>query len=223
MGEYAKRKSDGQEVKIGTCENMYYLRYEDRAKVAKIPNSLNPAEDDGDGLRFRLPFPDEDHLQPGEYENYNRGERLYKYDPCSFCNGGTSEFYKEKCPHCQGTRKEPYHTEFTDPEAMESPGSFQLSHPSGLLISVPCYHGMKLPDLGKDTRAGWNGKSWFFELYMLRAAKVDGTVQVFPVVRCRHCGEQWRYQWSDIWDYIPADMQARLKVYADAQPEAVSA
>ncbi len=30
MGEYAKRASDGVEVKIGTCEAMYYLRFEDR-------------------------------------------------------------------------------------------------------------------------------------------------------------------------------------------------
>ena len=33
MGEYAIRKSDGESIKIGTCEDMYYLRYEDRFKV----------------------------------------------------------------------------------------------------------------------------------------------------------------------------------------------
>jgi ferredoxin hydrogenase len=33
MGEYAKRKSDGLEVKIGTCASMYYLRYEQRNEV----------------------------------------------------------------------------------------------------------------------------------------------------------------------------------------------
>ncbi len=30
MGEYAKRLSDGTEIKIGTCEEMLYLRFEDR-------------------------------------------------------------------------------------------------------------------------------------------------------------------------------------------------
>ena len=59
MGEYAKH--DGHEVKIGTCEDMYYLRLEDCRKVQPIPNSLNPAT--CEGLRFRLPFPDEDNVQ----------------------------------------------------------------------------------------------------------------------------------------------------------------
>ena len=33
MGEYAIRKSDNDCIKIGTCEDMYYLRYEDQDKV----------------------------------------------------------------------------------------------------------------------------------------------------------------------------------------------
>ena len=65
MGEYAKRKSDGEKVQIGTCENMYYLRFEDKSKVAPCKNS-------GFGYRFRLPFPDEDKLQPGDYSDHNR-------------------------------------------------------------------------------------------------------------------------------------------------------
>src|SRR3972149_6581787 len=71
MGEYAIRKSDKQEIKIGTCENMYYLRYEDCDKVKPLPGSEI-------GFRFRLPFPDEDEVLPGKYEKYNRGERLFK-------------------------------------------------------------------------------------------------------------------------------------------------
>ena len=52
MGEYAKLKTTGEEVKIGTCENMYYLRFEDRYKVIYDLSF--------DNCRFRLPFPDED-------------------------------------------------------------------------------------------------------------------------------------------------------------------
>lgn len=33
MGEYAKRKSDEQMVKIGTWPNMYYLRHDQKNKV----------------------------------------------------------------------------------------------------------------------------------------------------------------------------------------------
>ena len=45
MGEYATYA--GQEIKIGTCEDMFNLRLEDRAKVGTLPNSLNPALVDG--------------------------------------------------------------------------------------------------------------------------------------------------------------------------------
>jgi hypothetical protein len=84
MGEYAIRKSDGQEIKIGTCENMYYLRYSDRDKVKpKNENNLDPNDDKIiSELRFRLPFPDEDHIKPGDYEPFRREEvLLYDYEP----------------------------------------------------------------------------------------------------------------------------------------------
>lgn len=74
MGEYAKRKSDGEQVKIGTCSAMYYLRFEDRNKVKALSGNVNPANEDE--ISFRLPFPDEDAVGIGEYEDYGRGERL---------------------------------------------------------------------------------------------------------------------------------------------------
>jgi hypothetical protein len=33
MGEYATRKSDNEYIKIGTCESMYYLRFDDINQV----------------------------------------------------------------------------------------------------------------------------------------------------------------------------------------------
>ena len=84
MGEYARRNSDKAEVKIGTCENMYYLRYEDRSKVSRIPGCVDPAKDSN--LRFRLPFPDEDHFLPGTYESGFRGAPL-----CGFTSDHTAD------------------------------------------------------------------------------------------------------------------------------------
>ena len=66
MGEYARRKSDGQEVKIGTCESMYYIRYEDRFKVDRSSCSLNPQK--CLDLFWRLPIPEEDNIKIGEYK-----------------------------------------------------------------------------------------------------------------------------------------------------------
>ena len=62
MGEYALRKSDRQSIKIGTCDDMYYLRYEDQDKV--VPESGSDF-----GTRWRIPFPDEDHILPGDYDS----------------------------------------------------------------------------------------------------------------------------------------------------------
>lgn len=72
MGEYATYK--GNSIKIGTCEDMYYIRYEDREKVLPEENSLDCSKELD--LRWRLPFPDEDDLEPGQYKIYNRGEIL---------------------------------------------------------------------------------------------------------------------------------------------------
>jgi hypothetical protein len=93
MGEYAKRISDGERIKIGTCESMYYLRYEDRHLVSKLPDSLDPATETG--LFWRLPHPDEDGIRPGDYENYHRGVILHGFsDPGLAENPGTVQFHK---------------------------------------------------------------------------------------------------------------------------------
>lgn len=69
MGEYAHY--EGKIIKIGTCEMMYYLRYEDRFKVKKHENSLDPHTEKN--LFWRLPFPDEDKKEIGNYSPSERG------------------------------------------------------------------------------------------------------------------------------------------------------
>lgn len=183
MGEYAVRKSDGQEVKIGTCESMYYIRYEDRNKVSKLENSIDASSEIG--LFWRLPYPDEDTIGIGGYEQYNRGQRLWKMeDGCGI--------------------------DFSDPSTVDSPGMIQLKHPSGLLVNVPCYHGEKLPEVSNGVKVFWNGRSWFYELAFVK--NVD-TQTVKPVVRCRHCDQMWRYEWDEILPYLHGEMKERLEVY----------
>ena len=76
MGEYAKYK--GEEIKIGTCEDMYYLRFDQRHDVEHVHGNVNPASDDAMSIRFRFPWPDEDHIEPGgAFENYNRSVAVY--------------------------------------------------------------------------------------------------------------------------------------------------
>lgn len=191
MGEYAKRISDGQEIQIGTCESMYYLRYEDRNKVSKLPSSLDASTELN--LFWRLPYPDEDSIKPGEYDDYNRGMRLYRMD------------------------LNKYAVDYSNPDFAERAGSIQLVHKdSGLLLNVPCHHGEKLPEI-TGAKAHWNGKGHSYELAFLKNTK-DG---ILPVIRCRHCGNMWRMSWLDIWEYIPVEMRVRLAKYKDCvEPKA---
>jgi len=184
MGEYAKY--NGQSVKIGTCESMYYLRYSQRHDVQAEAHSLDPATTTG--LFWRLPFPDEDAVPPGSFKEHNRGFRLYR--------NGT------------GTASNP--VEDFNPEGLE-PGTIQLSHPSGLMVNVPCHHGAKLPEVG-GANSFWNGRTWHLELASIKNLP-DGTFR--PVVHCRFCGQMWSFDWSDVKDYIAPEMWSRLEQYAE--------
>lgn len=67
MGEYAKYGSS--RVKIGTCEDMYYLRAGQRFQVFPEPGNVDPRGDDAYALRFRFPWPNEDDTAPGGFDS----------------------------------------------------------------------------------------------------------------------------------------------------------
>jgi hypothetical protein len=73
MGEYANYL--GERVKIGTCEDMLYLRWDQRSKVT---DSETPLFDEKvlASIRFRFPWPDEDLILPGGFDDPFRGLRL---------------------------------------------------------------------------------------------------------------------------------------------------
>ena len=64
MGEYAKYRGDT--IKIGTCEELLYLRWDQRELVTPLPGSVDPRLDSS-SLRFRFPWPDEDGVAPGAF------------------------------------------------------------------------------------------------------------------------------------------------------------
>lgn len=189
MGEFAVRKEDGQRVKIGTCDAMYYLRYEDREKMRAQDDSLDPANTDR--LYWRLPFPDEDDTKPGCYVNPFRGERLWKT-------------WEDE----NGQR---WTKDFSCPELADNPGTIQLRHDSGLLVNVPCHHGEKLPEVGNGVKMFWNGRSHAYELAHI---KNDGG-KVFPVIQCRHCRKMWIATWDEVMPYLHGELKQRLQDYAN--------
>lgn len=179
MGEYAKRKSDGVETKIGTCESMYYLRYEDRNKVEKIPHSLDATKEEN--LYWRLPFPDEDKTKIGEYNDHDRGQILYDKD--------------EK--------------DFTSAELAQKPGIIQLrDEKSGLLLNVPCYHGELLPEI-VNGQSFWNGKKPAWVLSSIKNSSTKGIIPVIRCRFCNKAwSTDWLDIWNYISPDMQARLQA---------------
>lgn len=78
MGEYAMYH--GGQVKIGTCENMYYLRADQAHLVRPVSGSLDPVRERL-AIRFRFPFPDEDDVEPGAFGEFDRGLTIHGVKP----------------------------------------------------------------------------------------------------------------------------------------------
>ena len=76
MGEDARRKSDGQQVKIGTCESMYYLRFDQRGDVDYRWPALTDSTEKLDPFLYRFPDPKEDGTLPGDYDGAWGGIKL---------------------------------------------------------------------------------------------------------------------------------------------------
>lgn len=77
MGEYINYR--GQEIKLGVCEDLYYTRLdqlkEARYQMEKMGGNLEASEylDPKLGWRYRFPFPEEDNIQIGDFEDYDKG------------------------------------------------------------------------------------------------------------------------------------------------------
>ena len=89
MGEYANFM--GRRIKIGTCEDMYYLRWDQRELVTESETPLFK-ESVVSQIRFRFPFPDEDHVLPGDFEDPFRGIRLDGFEQPAELEHGLVQF-----------------------------------------------------------------------------------------------------------------------------------
>jgi hypothetical protein len=192
MGEYAKLKTTSEEVKIGTCENMYYLRFEDRYKVV-YDSSFT-------GYRFRLPFVDEDNVGIGNYNDYDRGiDLIPKYDEDIKQTFYFDDIYKE---HYQ-----------------EHKGLIQLHHESGLMVNASCYHGYKLPDNNnsKELKPFYNAKTpWSFELSQVKIEVNEETKikELIPIVRCKHCKTPFKSDWSSVLLHVRQTTKEERELYS---------
>ena len=164
MGEYALL--NGESVKIGTCEDMYYLRFDQRRKVHHERGNVNPVADVA-ALRFRLPWPDEDQIAPGSFKDYHRSLRVYGYTMPEGVDHGSIRFRHEAgyllsmpCPEGDG---------------YTTPNDSRL-HSDHTATSIRVH------------RNGFNGGA------ALVAQKYIEGVGLVPIMKCLSCGSMWRVE-----------------------------
>jgi hypothetical protein len=168
MGEYAT--FNGEHVKIGTCESMYYLRWDQAHTVTPERGSLDPVAE-RDQLLFRFPWPWEDHLAPGSGDMGSAwGDRSFRVN-----------------------------ARFASADGFEH-GTVQLRGNNGYLTSIPCPEGADVEtvqgSLGITSthmhvaglKIGLNGYGGPSELVAQRWW--DG--KLVAVVQCKGCGRMWR-------------------------------
>jgi len=168
VGEYISVDAIGQ-IKIGTCESLYYVRYTDLAQWVKegrahyVIGNDDPAEYLKGAYRFRFPFPDEDH--PDEEKRLD----LYgsNYDRHLTVQVLPEHMYPE-AEHMNISH-------WIRPNAY---GDFM----GGVQYTVSCPQGQEVhQDLG-DRRF----------LSIVQQRPVEG--RLWTVVACAYCGCLWRLE-----------------------------
>jgi hypothetical protein len=166
MGQYYKKS------KIGTCEDMYYLRLDQAQELAK----QGARDDDGisfndyltdNQTRFRFPFPDEDNKPQAELldaPEYDRG----------FC-----------IPAGVGGL-EVGHDEITTNNSFKEGGS-------GVNIFLPCPYSQEFKNLNIKTSCDGVGEQW---LRITQQAIRDGEEKT--IFECARCGQAQRFSNEDI-------------------------
>lgn len=89
MGEYASY--NGSRVKIGTCEDLYYLRADQTGLLTDSDCDFTDSEILS-VVRFRFPWPDEDGIDPGAFEDPFRSLRLWGVSVPAEVSHGTVQF-----------------------------------------------------------------------------------------------------------------------------------
>lgn len=174
MGEYARFRD--QSVKIGTCEEMYYLRYDQRHLVWQERGSLDPNRNDvACELRFRFPWPDEDGTEPGGFDAYERSLAIRGVPVPEGVEHGTVQFVA--------------HAGYV----------ISLPCPEGLVgatagLTAGAWNGVTIH------RNGFSGA-----VHLCQQKPTPDGKTLRAIFKCGGCGAKWRAEtWTDVEPYIVA-------------------
>jgi hypothetical protein len=190
MGEYAR--FSGTSIKIGTCESMYYLRADQARMVEPESGSVDPVRD-AEHIRFRFPFPDEDAIAPGGFEDYNRRIRLDGMRPPAEL---AEDHYSVQFHHDHG-----YNLSVRCPESVPNTDAYgmRVELPDGLVVH----------------RNGFRGA-----VFLSQQVYHEG--MLVPVLSCA-CGMAWRLctleDAADLLAALDAMDKRERRSYVDALPD----
>lgn len=211
MGEYAM--FGGERVKIGTCEDLYYLREDQRHLVQAERRSVDvQAVSDLKIVRFRFPFPDEDAMKPGAFNPIERavGFNVTFSEPMSV-DHGTIQFQASvgllaslPCPNGAGPHPVPIH---------------KNGYASDVLVAQQGFRGENL-ELRTIVRCGACGAAYSLprsaaeELVVAIRAKGDSRVhQGWVASRLNGKKEDYAHEgawWHTVADRVMAGYDRRL-------------
>jgi len=149
MGEFAINRK-GERVKIGTCENMYYIRHD---QINEVEYNFNF------NCYFRLPLESEKKYGAGEFPDFGDGNGILIYNADDFFTHEQVDTLK--------------------------PGVQYIKNGFGIMINLPCYHGLKLPQI-TGAEIYWNGKTPCFDLKFLFYRHNEKKLEF--AIFCKTCG-----------------------------------
>jgi hypothetical protein len=194
MGEYLK--VNGREIKLGTCESLYYVRLEDLQKIRatsideQVPGNdsidgyLNPSN----GYRYRFPFPEEDGIRAGEYESYDKGK--------------TVVINSQDAPKLYGylRGKEWEHNTICHSVGVEG-GGYNVN------IIMPCPLSHDFPRNEPSVKLSCGGASYVVEI--IQQKQWEG--KIWTVIRCGYCKAAIRLELEGALELVHT-----LNLYADS-------
>lgn len=193
MGDYATRLADGESIKVGSCGAMYYCRYEQINEI--LMDGVYNLKDRLKDCLWRIPAIEEDGTKVGEYEYGG----LYKAHDFGT---GVKHRYLLYSVLLQDFPKDSDWMSLADDKGIVQKEVESL----GMILNVPCYHGLKLPE-GGDVRAFFNGKRNPLHPCFLKNTETELLVGI----RCIACGHMWSVPFNEIEPYIVSlDMKLRL-------------
>jgi hypothetical protein len=165
MGQYIKfRKED---VKIGTCENCYYITFQQMAKHAHEMSNTGDGSPDSylkvdSGYRFRFPFQDEINSEPFAYDDFDKG-------------------FLFKIPAGLGVTI--HHEDIFTRVGFQN----HNTHNKEAGISIPCPQSE-----GFSGRRWHNDGILYLEFTQQKYVTQDGKKELQTVARCPYCGASSR-------------------------------